>query len=111
MSTHDYQMYAGDSRVQEFHIVDDAGSPVDVSSAGSITYHIAVSVGAPVPLTVKTLGAGVSVAGNVVSVALEPADTLGLDGTYYHELQIVDVFGHSFTAVAGPVRLRGTRIE
>lgn len=50
----------------------------------------------------KTLGAGieeVALIDGEIMVLLEPADTAGLNGTYYFEVEITDAFGNVSTPV------------
>ena len=99
----DFTMYSGDSKTLTIAIRDEAGDPVDVSTATSIIYAIVKTDGTRV--ATKTLGAGVTVATSTVTVTLVPADTAGLAGTYGHELEITLLSGAGSTALHGEMAI------
>lgn len=100
-----YSMTSGDSKTITVNVVDAAGTAVDVSTATAVRYAIATSAAAVTPSVSKTLGAGITVAGSVVTVTLAAADTALLAGVYYHELEITDASAHVFTALSGHVTI------
>jgi hypothetical protein len=110
MVAYDYEMYAGDSRIQPVEIVNELGEPVDLSTA-AITYEIARSPDAEDAAITKSTEDGIAVDENTATITLEPEDTAGMEGVYYHELEIVDANGHSVTAVEGYILVRRTRIQ
>jgi hypothetical protein len=98
----DFTMYAGDTRVLTIGITDEDGAAVDVSTAQAIRFGV---FGGGVEQFVKDLDEGITVEDSVVTVTLEPADTQNLSGSYVHELEIVDVNGHVYTALQGHMRV------
>ena len=103
-------MYAGDSKTLTILISDQAGDPVDVSDADSITYSI-FSSSATAKAT-KTLADGITVVTSTVTVALAPADTAALSaGEYTHELQVVTAALEVYTAMQGKLTVRRSYIE
>lgn len=52
-------------------------------------------VGSPngTALVTKTHASGISLASNVATVQLDSADTLTLDGVYYHDIKVTDADG------------------
>lgn len=104
MST-DVSLIRGDSRDLTITITDEAGAPVDVSTAPTITYGI-FDRGVSTALVTKALGDGISVVTSTVTVTLDPADTTSLTpGEYFQELQIIMADGDVFTPLQGVIRL------
>ena len=94
-------MRSGVDKVMPFSAVDNDGVAVTVTG-GSATYEIATSRRATTSLVSKTSGAGeITLTDTTVTVTLVPADTDSLDGSYYHELEVVDTTGAVLTGFTG----------
>ena len=93
---------SGDSRRLQFTVTDAAGAAVDLTGA-TITWALATKLGGTTLLT-KTIGAGITVNGASAGqfyVAVDPADTASLAGTYYHEAEVVDALANKATVAVG----------
>jgi len=102
---HNSVMTAGDSETCAATATDSAGTAIDLSGA-TITYQL--TDGASV-LVEKSLGDGITVtvaASGTFSVALDPADTTGLEaGTYWHSASITSSGGAVTTVLRGRLRI------
>lgn len=97
----DASLIRGDSRDLTINITDEAGVPVDVSTAPDITYSI-FDVSNPVALVTKTIGDGVVVVTSTITVTLDAADTELLGpAAYVHEMQIIMADGKVYTPLQG----------
>jgi len=109
MADQNFSMKAGNSKTLSVPITNDAGSSIDVSGAASIVWTLAESRYSE-PLLEKTLADGVSVVTSTVSVDLAPEDTAGLDGLFYHQLQITDGSGGESTVLVGVVSIAAVQV-
>jgi hypothetical protein len=104
-------IYAGDTNTLRFSAVDALGAALNLTG---LTIEWGLSRPAKtVRLLTKTVGAGLTVtnaAGGLFEARLLPADTAGMDGEYYQEVQITDVDGNVSTIYAGAVRITKTLI-
>ena len=98
----DFSMYAGDDKTLTISITDADGAPVNVSTATSIRYGV---FRGGTLVFVKDLDDGVTVASSTVTVVLDAADTVDLDGLYAHELEII-MDGNTTTALQGHVTIQ-----
>ncbi len=99
-------MRSGVDKVMPFSAVDNDGVAVTVTG-GSATYEIATSRRATSSLVSLTSGAGdITLTGTTVTVTLVPTDTDNLDGSYYHELEVVDAAGAVLTGFTGTIIVR-----
>jgi hypothetical protein len=106
-------MVAGDTLVIVIPIEDgDTGGMLDLTGAQRIRWWLAQYVDTPVddvPLK-KSLGDGIAVAGEpldgTIEVSIDPADTEGFAGAYYHEAEVVTAAGTVKTVYAGMIRIR-----
>jgi hypothetical protein len=106
----DLQLISGDSRTLQIAITDEAGAPVDVSTAQAIEYGIFDAIGAA--RVTKTLGAGITVAAHIVTVELLPEDTDALlGGGYVHELEVITAAGKTHTVLQQTITLRRDYIK
>lgn len=104
----DFEMYSGDSRIIDVAITDEAGTPVDVSTATAISYIFYKS---GETLFTKTLSAGITVATSTVTVTIDPEDTEDLAGDVIHEMQITTAGGGIYTVLQGTVKIIRDYIE
>jgi hypothetical protein len=109
MADQNYSITSGDVGIVTVNIVDENGAAEDVSTALAVVYTLFEAAGGAVVAS-KSLGAGVAVAGAVVTVTLTGADTADVAGMLYHELQVTDEFGNDFTALTGYVLVEGDSI-
>jgi len=106
----DFEMYAGDTRKLIVTVVDQDGIDVDLIG-GSVTWQLAKSDWKKDPdasvLVTKTSGAGqIELADGSFIVNLQPADTAGFDGSYYHEAQVTLADGTVGTPLVGKVKVK-----
>jgi hypothetical protein len=85
-----FEMFAGRSQAIEQQIEDINGDPYPLAAGASIEWHMKRSAKAT-DLIVKTVGDGITVEDDTYTVTLEPEDTAGLEGLYYHEAVISDL--------------------
>ncbi len=104
-----FEMHQGNDKSIEVSVVDNDGDAVDVSTATGAQYELAKNQSSVVKVT-KTLGAGISVSGSMVTVVLDDTDTEDLAGNYYHELEVIDAAGYIHTALHGWVDIKKTRV-
>ena len=100
---------SGDTASLIVRIVDENRKPLDVSGAIAVTYELAESVGGTALIT-KTLLDGIVITGSTITVTFGTADTAGLSGDYYHELQITDANNKVFTPIRGTVTIEADLI-
>jgi len=111
----DFEMWEGDTQVLRVSVTDKDGNPVNLVGF-DLKWVLKRHVGAPQDEIVKTLADGISLdedvpEKNVFEIRLEPADTLGLSGTYYHEAEGVDVDGNVSTLMVGRAVIYRTAIK
>lgn len=102
----DHEMVQGDTVALDFSIVDAAGDAVDLTGAG-IRWQMARSVRATAILE-KAIGDGITVTsatGGAFTVALDPEDTIGLTGSFYFEVEIIDASGNVSTPRSGTISI------
>lgn len=89
-------------------VLDNDDQPVDITGA-TIRWQLAGRVGSTSPLVSKaTGGQGVEITdaeNGVFEVTLDSADTDGLNGTYYHEAELVDAQGKKQTVMVGEITI------
>ena len=109
----DFTMFAGDTKRLRFTLTDgdSDGAALDISDT-VVTWQASKGNAArfsAVPALTKTMGGGVTVTDEMngkVTVELLPADTQALNGTFYHELQVVDASGDVATAYSGVFQVK-----
>lgn len=80
------EIWANDRESMLFVVKDSNGVVVDISTASAIVYGFSTVKDGPVLVT-KSLGSGVAITDGPAgkfTVTLEPADTNGRSGRYYH---------------------------
>ena len=89
MST-DFKMYQGDTKVLTVTVKDKVGNAVAITSA-TIKWQASRSKG-KTPDISKTTSSGISItdgANGVFTVTLNASDTESLEGSYYHEAEVI----------------------
>jgi hypothetical protein len=105
--------YSGDTEEITITVTDGSGDPVNCTGA-TIVYGLDTEEFGGTPLVSKTTTNGdFSIGGddnNEVTFTLEPSDTEGLDGTYYHEAEMVDTSSDVATLMTGKVVIKGDMV-
>lgn len=101
---------SGDDLRVIVEVYDESGSLVDISGASGITWSVAPNVNSAAVIT-KTLGAGISI-NTPTSFVFDilPADTSALQGSYYHEAEIITSGAKTYTAMSGRFLIKPTLI-
>jgi len=108
----DITVYEGEDKTIDIYVTDSAGgSTVNLGTPTSVTWTVKASASTTESdLISKTLAAGeISVGdGNgtndKLSIALDSADTQGLEGsTYYHECRVVDGSSDNHVVTVGKI--------
>lgn len=106
----DFTMKAGDTRKLNVTIVDEeSGTPLDISSA-ELSWGFARNVRSE-PLVEKAVGSGISIVNGPAGscrITINPADTQGRKGKFYHELQVTETDGSVTTVMSGEMTLEAT---
>ena len=108
MAEQNFSMHSGDILPVVFTVQTSAGVAVDVSTAASIIWKLALTPTSAAIFT-KTVGDGLTVDEEEVTWTPTAEDTEDLAGIYYHEMQIVDASGHKQTR-AGWLLIEGDLI-
>lgn len=104
-------VFAGDSLQFLVQILDIDGDPIDLAGATAI-YALFASAYATTALvekdsTVPADNLNLLVDG-IVEVNLDPADTVNLDGTYYHEIKVTTADDETVTGLAANLVVQPT---
>ena len=90
------KLFAGESRTYRATITNEAAQPLDLSGDVVLEFQVKQSVGAADPALIsKTIGAGITLLPQTgatlgqVELALLPADTQSLAGTYAYDLVLI----------------------
>lgn len=95
-----FTMYRGDSKILNITVTDGDGVAVDIDDAERVIFAV-FGRDEDTPVLTKALGDGVTVAGNIITVTLDAADTDTLLGNYTFEVEIVDGDGLTSTVIQG----------
>lgn len=107
--TNDYVVFAGDTLQLRVEVDDEAGAALDL--AGVEFVYILHDRAGERMLRKTTSGEGITLDGNVATIAIAAGETAELGGaTAYHELQATDSNGNVSTLLAGWVAFRRTEI-
>lgn len=100
-------MVSGDDKSIVFTCYEEDGvTTVNVSGATAVTWALGTGPSATPTLT-KTLAAGqIAVSGSLATVTLDAIDTAALSGKCYHELQLIDDAGDTFTGAKGYITIK-----
>lgn len=96
----DFDMYAGDTKDIVVTMSDSAN--IDGST---VKWGLKKSVKDTMLVSKNTGGLGITVSGTAFTVRLNPSDTLGLSGRYYHEAEVTDVLGNVSTVTVGHITI------
>lgn len=99
-----FEMHQGDTKRLHITIKDPDGVPVSLIGVQTIKWWVARRVTSTTKLLQKSLGNGITVtnsAGGVLTIAIDPEDTVAVSGDYYHELEVVDSAGDIGTVLRG----------
>lgn len=102
-----FEMFSGDTMRVNFTITDaSTGSALDLTGA-TVRWQMskAKAIGfSATPIITKTEGNGLEITdafGGLILVNLDPEDTEGRSGNFYHELECIDIDGDVSTAYTG----------
>jgi len=104
-------MKSGDSKVLQVTVKDEAGVAINITGA-TFTWALSKKKSSggfsPTLLLTKTVGSGITLvtpASGRLDIALLPADTDALKGSYYQELQMVDTATNKSTVLDGTITI------
>lgn len=100
----DFEMFAGNSKDIIITMADSSGL-----SGATIKWVLKKSVNGQL-ITMKTVGGGISIGLTFFTVRLNPADTEGLSGRFYHEAELTDVLGNVSTVTTGHVTIEASGV-
>lgn len=111
----DFEMVAGDTRTLLVPVDDGDGGVVSLDNC-TVQWRLARGVNAPAALIEKSTDDPESPAGVTIvpptgdglwsfAVRLDPADTEGLKGSFYHEAQVTDEIGEISTVLRGAAKI------
>ena len=101
----DFGFWAGDTLRLRFSIKNSAGQAVPLAGA-SLEWLLAPTRDGRDPLIQKLNGSGISISGNVATVSVEEAETIGMTaGIYHHQFRAVLVDGTAATTTVGTVTI------
>jgi len=110
--TTDFEMFSGDSKNLVVTVKDKSEAAVDLTGA-SISWGLARSEYASADIT-KSIGSGVTLTNTLngeFEITLDPTDTSGLVGSFYHEAQLIEASGDVSTVLSGKVIITKDLIE
>ena len=85
-----FEMHSGDTKEITITVTDASGSSVALGGS-TIVWGLYTAPGASTATVTKTTASGaIAISGNTCTFTLAPADTAGLTGKYYHELEVTD---------------------
>jgi hypothetical protein len=112
-----FSMFSGDTMRLNFSIIDEATQNALDLTGATIRWQMsrAKTIGfSSTPILSKTEGSGLDVVdafGGLILVILAPEDTEQFSGTFYHELEIVDIDGDVATAYSGNFTIKKALIK
>ena len=99
-----FEMWQGNTKSLAITVTGSDGSGYDLIGA-SATYVMEREPGSGSLIRKTTSGSEISISGSVLTVVLNPTDTLGLDGLYYHEAGIVNSVSQLETIMVGNIKI------
>lgn len=104
----DVELWAGKRHDIYIQIVDRNGDAQDLSGA-VFNWVLTTGSGTGSVLLTKTIAnSGVTVSGSTAIVHIAAGDTLALNGTYYHELELMDSTSYPTNVCVGKVTVHGS---
>lgn len=113
----DFSLHQGDTMRIHFSLKRQDGNPLELVGAElrwQASRLKAPGVFGGTPLIVKTEQDGIDIdddLNGLVTVRLDPADTLNLKGDFYHELESVDANGDVATVFTGSFQIKKALIK
>jgi hypothetical protein len=104
-------MFAGDTKILEITVTDDSNAVINITGV-LIRWQLSKTVKDP-PLVSKAVGSGITIVNGPAGrfdVLINPADTLALIGSHYHEVEIDDS-GVISTVLTGKVTITEALID
>jgi hypothetical protein len=103
---YDFEMQSGDTKRLVVTVLDANDVPVSLELVQSIKWWVAKKVTSTVHLFTKSaeVGEGITITdppNGELRIDIEPADTEGKSGVYYHELEVIDSAGDIQTVLKG----------
>ena len=99
----DFRIHAGDSKLISVTVRDEDDALQDLTGA-TIAWQMAKTPRGPAEISKSTGGSGITLGGTgIFNVSLDPSDTVGFSGLYYHEAQVTDVTSNVTTVTTGTV--------
>jgi len=106
-------MYEGESIRLKVRVVDANFVPVNISGA-SLAWEVQRDIlSRSGEVISKTTTSGISItsaSGGLFRIDIDPSDTEGLSGDYYHEARLADVSGNVSTLFVGRMTIIPTAI-
>lgn len=106
-------MFEGESKDVRVTVVDQDGVPFDLSGS-TVRWEAQPDLTASGASIIKaTGGQGITLTNptqGIFTIRLDPADTLGLAGGFYHEAQVTDSAGNVATVLTGRLTIQKTAI-
>jgi len=89
LNRQDFVVFEGDNRLISFEVTDKSGAVI-LDDITDIQWRVVRSFVNPGTLISKALGGDIRVKSgtNVFLISLTPTDTMGLQGTYFHEVRL-----------------------
>lgn len=99
-----FELHQGDTKNLVITVKDPTRTPVSLLGAQSVKWWVARRVTSTTKLLQKTVGSGITMtnaSAGIVTIRLDPADTVSVSGDYYHELEVIDSAGDIGTVLRG----------
>lgn len=100
-----FEMYSGDTKNIIIPVTDGDGEPLSLEGV-TATWVLKSNAYVNEVAITKTIGDGIDIDGSEVTIRLDPSDTEGLRGLYYHKLNIIDAVGDVSTVTTGNVNIK-----
>lgn len=108
MTDQNFEMFQGDDKDLVITVTDSAGAAVDLTGA-AIAWQMARTARSATPNVSKSVGSGIVITdapGGICTISLDPTDTEGLTGDFYHELEVTDAQANITTVLSGTVTIK-----
>lgn len=110
LTAQNFTMNVGETKQINFYVTDTNGDPVNLTSSTIEWAMSATSLSTPlIDKSTDTTGVAIiSATGGLFRVYLDPTDTTGYPGVYYHEARYVDSAGSEAVVALGYVTINGS---
>jgi len=95
-----FDMYRGDTKTLVVAVMSSDGSALDVDTALGITFGL-FEVETLEVVALMTLGQGITVTGNLITIVIPHDETERMLGNYTYEIEIVTVTAQTHTILQG----------